>query len=224
MQLDVQWGGCYTLIVCCVLGTVQNIWFCTMFGIPGGAMVKNLPASAGDARTRVLSLCWEDPLEYEMAAPSSILAWRIPWTEEPGELQAIVWQRVRHDWACTSTYVWCFREAACDVLSFVRLRVTCSHTLAQIYYGKVQMSLPHLLWTFREMEPTACAYLVFCGSRPSSQRVISPWILTPLCDRRRGSQHDKCPVGHVSKFPNCRFQSQSWHFFQVFFFFDVNHF
>ena len=53
-------------------------------------MVKNLPASAGDARTWVLSLCWEDPLEYEMAAPSSILAWRIPWTEEPGELQSIV--------------------------------------------------------------------------------------------------------------------------------------
>ena len=53
-------------------------------------MVKDLPTSAGDARTRVLSLCWEDPLEYEMAALSSILAWRIPWTEEPGGLQSIV--------------------------------------------------------------------------------------------------------------------------------------
>ena len=53
-------------------------------------MVKDLPTSAGDARTRVLSLCWEDPLEYAMAALSSILAWRIPWTEEPGGLQSIV--------------------------------------------------------------------------------------------------------------------------------------
>ena len=46
-------------------------------------MVKNLSASA---RMRVLSLAWEDPLEKEMATHSSILAWRIPWTDEPGGL------------------------------------------------------------------------------------------------------------------------------------------
>ena len=39
--------------------------------------------------TWVRSLGWEDPLEEEMAAPSSILAWRIPWTEEPGGLQSV---------------------------------------------------------------------------------------------------------------------------------------
>ena len=39
--------------------------------------------------TQVQSLGWEDPLEEEMAAPSSILAWRIPWTEEPGGLQSV---------------------------------------------------------------------------------------------------------------------------------------
>ena len=38
--------------------------------------------------TQVRFLSWEDPLEQEMATPSSILAWRIPWTEEPGELQS----------------------------------------------------------------------------------------------------------------------------------------
>ena len=52
-------------------------------------MVKNLPANAGDKDTRVRSLAWEDPLEKEMATPSSILAWRIPWTEEPGGLQTM---------------------------------------------------------------------------------------------------------------------------------------
>ena len=46
-------------------------------------MVKNLPATQ---ETWVQSLCWEDPLEKEMAPHSSILAWRIPWTEEPGGL------------------------------------------------------------------------------------------------------------------------------------------
>ena len=46
---------------------------------------------------RVQSLGWEGPLEKEMATPSSILAWRTPWTEEPGGLQSIGPHRVRHD-------------------------------------------------------------------------------------------------------------------------------
>ena len=58
--------------------------------------VKHLPAVL---ETWIRSLGWEDPLEKEMATHSSILAWRIPWTEEPGRLQSIVLQRVRHDWA-----------------------------------------------------------------------------------------------------------------------------
>ena len=57
-------------------------------------IVKNLPAIQ---KTWVLSLDWEDPLEKEMATYSSILAWRIPWTEEPGGLQSMGLQRVRHD-------------------------------------------------------------------------------------------------------------------------------
>ena len=47
---------------------------------------------------------WEDPLEEEMATHSSILAWRIPWTEEPGGLQSTGSQTVGHDWA-TNTVV-----------------------------------------------------------------------------------------------------------------------
>ena len=45
----------------------------------------------------VSSLGWEDPLEEEMATHSSILAWRIPWTEEPGRLQSMGSQRLRYD-------------------------------------------------------------------------------------------------------------------------------
>ena len=48
-------------------------------------------------QTQVQSLGQEDPLEEEMAAHSSILVWRIPWTEEPSGLQSIGLQRVRHD-------------------------------------------------------------------------------------------------------------------------------
>ena len=49
--------------------------------------------------TQVWSLDWEDPLEEKMATHSNILVWRIPWTEEPGELQSIRWQRAGHDWS-----------------------------------------------------------------------------------------------------------------------------
>ena len=49
--------------------------------------------------TLVSSLGQEGPLEEGMAVQCSILAWRIPWTEEPGGLQSIVWQRVRQDWS-----------------------------------------------------------------------------------------------------------------------------
>ena len=52
-------------------------------------VVKNLPANAGDEETWVRSLGWEDPLEEGMATHSSILAWRIPRTEEPGGLQSM---------------------------------------------------------------------------------------------------------------------------------------
>ena len=56
-------------------------------------MVKNPPAMR---ETRVQSLVWEDPLEKAMATHSSIFAWRITWTEEPGELQSMALQRAGH--------------------------------------------------------------------------------------------------------------------------------
>ena len=66
-------------------------------GFPSGSVVKNLPTVPKMQETQVQSLSWEDPLEEGMATHSSILAWRIPWTEEPGGLQSMGSQRVRHD-------------------------------------------------------------------------------------------------------------------------------
>ena len=57
-------------------------------------MAKHLPIMW---ETRVLSLSWEDLLEKEMATHCSILAWKMPWTEEPGGLQSMGSQRVGHD-------------------------------------------------------------------------------------------------------------------------------
>ena len=82
-------------------------------------VVKNLPTNTGD-KTWVWSLGREDPLEEGMAVHSSILAWRIPWTEEPGELLSTGWQRVGHNWsdlACKHTIVYCVCVLSCSVMS-----------------------------------------------------------------------------------------------------------
>ena len=68
-------------------------------------MVKYLPATW---KTRVWSLGWEDPLEKEMTTHSSTLAWKILWTEEPGRLQSMRLQRVRHDWAANFSSLRCY--------------------------------------------------------------------------------------------------------------------
>ena len=60
-------------------------------------VAQRLKLLPGMWETRVQSLGWEDPLEKGMATHSSILAWRIPWMEEPGRLQFMGWQRVGHN-------------------------------------------------------------------------------------------------------------------------------
>ena len=74
-------------------------------------MVKNLLAIW---ETRIPSLGQEDPLEKGMGTHSHILIWRIPWTEEPGRLQSIGSQRVRHDWAINSLLFFFSRVAPTD--------------------------------------------------------------------------------------------------------------
>ena len=71
----------------CIISSVHNISF---WGFPAGSDCKDSAWNAGDPG-------WEDPLEKEMAAHSSILAWKIPWMAEPGRLQSMGLQRVRHD-------------------------------------------------------------------------------------------------------------------------------
>ena len=66
-------------------------------GFPCGSVVKNPTGMQKIQEMQFRSLGQEDPLEKEMATHSSILAWRIPWTEEPGGLQSTGSQRVGHD-------------------------------------------------------------------------------------------------------------------------------
>ena len=63
------------------------VWSSWLWGFPSGSVVKNLPAMPEMQEMWVQSLGWKDPLEEGMETHSSILAWRIQWTEEPGGLQ-----------------------------------------------------------------------------------------------------------------------------------------
>ena len=65
-------------------------------GFPGVSVVKNSPAMQEAQETRVRSLGQEDPLEKEMATYSSLLAWKIPWTEQLGGLQSMGSQSIGH--------------------------------------------------------------------------------------------------------------------------------
>ena len=67
-------------------------------GLWGGLVVKNLPRMKKMQKTPVQSLAQQNTLEEGLAPHSSTLAWRSPWTEEPGRLQSIGLQSVRHDW------------------------------------------------------------------------------------------------------------------------------
>ena len=90
----VLWSSVLWLSILCLPAERKECYF------PIAQMVKNLPAMQ---ETRVQSLGQEDHREKGMAIHSSILAWRIPWTEKPGRLHLVGFQRVRHEWA-TNTH------------------------------------------------------------------------------------------------------------------------
>ena len=110
--------------------------------------VKNLPAMQ---EIQVWSLGQEDPLLKGMANHSSILAWRIPWTKEPGGLQSMELQSVRHDWAsCTHKYVEVKPQT-----NIIRMTLKIC----------VKLILPHLLYS---AVPTFCMWsLAFFFSYPN---------------------------------------------------------
>ena len=97
-------------LICVFLLSALYLWVSLV-----AQLVKNLSAMQ---ETWVQSLVWEDSLENEMATHSSILAWRIPWTEAPGGLQSRGSQRVGHNWATkhSTQYLWptssCFWSAS----------------------------------------------------------------------------------------------------------------
>ena len=93
---------------------------------------KSPPAMQEMQETLVWSLGWDDPLEEEMAVHSSILAWRIPWTKEPGGLQSMWSHRVGHDWALSiSTYVYLWLN---HFIVHLKLTQHCKSTMLVVWW------------------------------------------------------------------------------------------
>ena len=78
---------------------ILQIYTYIKLGFPGGSAVKNPSAMQETKEMQVQSLGQEDSLEEDMATHSNILAWRIPWIEEPGGLYSTGLKRVRHNWS-----------------------------------------------------------------------------------------------------------------------------
>ena len=93
----------YVYTIC--YGNVYNLYVHThiYMGFLGGSVVKNLPAKQ---EMQVRSLGQEEPLEEEMATHCSALAWKMPWTEEPGGLQSMGSQRIRYDLATKQQHIY----------------------------------------------------------------------------------------------------------------------
>ena len=107
--------------------------------------------------TWVLSLGWEDPLEEKMTTCSSILAWIVSWTEEPGGLQATGSQRVRHDWAI---------EWACTLYLFLLRTTDNSHCM----FISHQKSVP---WVALNDFPTPTPEVSRILSKPNLTKKIN---------------------------------------------------
>ena len=137
--------------------------------------------------TQVRSLGWEDPLEKEVATHSSTLAWRIPWTEEPGGLQSTVSQRVGHDWA-TSLSV-----------------SVCAHIYTVVFIYLIDISPPSFLLHFPFFLKKVFIYLSLAvlGLHCCAQAFSSCWEWGLFCS---------CTVqaSHCRSFSCCRVWALAW--------------
>ena len=131
-------------------------------------MVKNLSAMW---ETQVRSLGQEDPLEKGMATHSSILAWRIPWTEEPSRLQSKGSQRVGHDWVMLLYLKWIInKDLTCGALVSVMWQPVWEGSLGDNgYMHMYDCSLETITTLLISYNPIQ--------NKKLKKKVFSPWLL-----------------------------------------------
>ena len=132
-------------------------------------VIKDPPANAGDARDMGSIPGWVRSWEKKMATHSSILAWKIPWTEEPGGLQFMGPQRGRRDWAAEHTCIYLlFFRFFFHIEHWVEFHVLCSRFSAVFYFihSSVYVSVPGPqfipLLLFPIWCPYICSYVCLC--------------------------------------------------------------
>ena len=135
-------------------------------------VVKNLPANAGDVRD-VMSEMWVWFPGGGMATHSSVLAWRIPWTEEPGGLQSMGTPRVRHDWAHTHTKSDKELLRTSLVVQRLRIRLPVQGPWVQFLMQedptclRAAKPLHHNYWSPCAPEPVLCKKRSHCNEKPT---------------------------------------------------------
>ena len=131
--------------------------------------------------TQVQSPGWEDPLKKGMATRSSILAWRIPWTEKPGGLWCIGSRRVRHNWS-DSTHVRAHTHTHCSFFNQLPSFLSLPNSDSTCRFSSNTSPPGGLLWIYTY----SCGPLLLCWrwplSTPPSQRTFSTPILLWLSD------------------------------------------
>ena len=156
-------------------------------------------------KTRVQSLGWEDPLEKEMATHSSTLAWKIPWTEEPGRLQFTRSQRAGHDWATSLSLV-----KAEHVLSPATEKLIRRKSLPVLASPGSSLKRPEIYTSFQVKESESRS-VMSNSLRPHG--LYSPWN-SPGQNTGVGSlsllQGIFPTQGSKSSLPHCRWIFTSW--------------
>ena len=145
--------------------------YCTLWYTRTSLVAQMVKRLSTMRETQVQAMGWEDPLEKEMAIHSSTIAWKIPWTEEPGRLQSMGLQRVGHNWATSlSLYDICHKTTVAKrwfAFCFPTAKRNWSEgneILHNLFSPRVQSKLPNTIKNMHENDDSGQAICI-CTSK-----------------------------------------------------------
>ena len=178
-----------------IVNNLQNTW--EYYGAFLLAQTeKNLPAMR---QTWIWSLVWEDPLEKGKGTHSSILAWRIPWTEEPGGLQSMGSQRILSNWVTSLSLS--FHKSYCE-----NLQNTWDYynNILYLFYHKPFQWFSRIYWLDWEVLICKCQFQAFvsCTSPPTPRKLHQTTCFSKYFHRRHTPKLSHQPTHSFSPVPS----------------------